>query len=293
MFEFDLKESRFFSETSQRDVYCLQVFPLTGASNGKTVLLFHGLGDHTGRYVWAFRLLVSLGYEVLGFDWPGNGKSEGVRGDMPVPEEVGPLLSEVVRHLGVGRPVGLLAHSTGGFLSIPLIAMGHPLLADLSWVWFSSPLLRPGHGQWEIKKRVAVALAERFPRFTVSTGVKRSDCHHRPVEDRLDGTSEGVHSRVSLRFGAAALDLEDQIPGMVDRFPPSLACLQTVGDMDPVCPPFYSRQFHDRIPGSRKALIWVRNGLHEPFLEIPSARFFNSVRSWLLKSSCESETTSH
>jgi alpha-beta hydrolase superfamily lysophospholipase len=244
-----------------------------------------------GRYEWAFELLTNAGYDVCGFDWPGNGKSAGIRGDMPSPDQATPLVEEVLTHFGIS-PCGILAHSTGGFMAIPLLARRPGCLSELEWVWLSSPLINPEHGQGEIKKWLAKGLARLFPRLPLSTGVNVSQCYHvEPGEDRLP-KPEGVHNRFTLRFGVSMIEADRQLPDAIDALPRELSYLISQGAADVVCPPEFAFETYRRIPSSRKALILIAQALHEPFNESSGARFFNPVRSWLrARASKRVETT--
>ncbi len=232
-----------------------------------------------GRYDWARQMLTDLGYEVCGFDWPGNGLSEGVRGDLPLPNEAGKLIEEVLGKLDIS-PCGILAHSTGAFLSIPLLANKPECFGDLEWLWLSSPLLKPSHGQGALKIAIAKGLSRLFPKLTLSTGVKSSVCYHRaPDQERTK--PEGVHSRIAVRFGASLIKAEPKLNQAIENLPPNLSYLITQGASDSVCPPGYATDAFQRIPSSEKTLIFINGALHEPFFERPGLRFFNPTRSWL------------
>jgi alpha-beta hydrolase superfamily lysophospholipase len=44
-----------------------------------TLLIVHGLAEHSGRYLNLVNHFVPLGYAVYGVDLPGHGRSEGKR----------------------------------------------------------------------------------------------------------------------------------------------------------------------------------------------------------------------
>ena len=114
-----------------------------GESRG-TMLLLHGLGDHTARHQWVSEMVNEEGFDVVAFDWPGNGGSPGIRGDIPEVEDAGRLIEEVLTKTKV-NPVGIFAHSTGAYLLIHWMAKRPACMDSLKWLWFSSPLVVPSH----------------------------------------------------------------------------------------------------------------------------------------------------
>jgi alpha-beta hydrolase superfamily lysophospholipase len=114
------------------------------------VLLLHGLGDHSARHDWAASLFTDAGYRAVGFDWPGNGESDGVRGDMPTVAESGRLIEEVIEALDL-RPCGIFAHSTGAFLVLHWL--GDMFDPELAGYW--------GTHDFETALDVVVDLIER------------------------------------------------------------------------------------------------------------------------------------
>src|SRR4051812_14528851 len=53
-----------------------------GAPIAASVLLVHGLGEHSGRYEHVGEFLAHTGFDVHAFDLRGFGRSEGRRGDV-------------------------------------------------------------------------------------------------------------------------------------------------------------------------------------------------------------------
>lgn len=251
------------------------------------VLVIHGLGDHSARHAWAAGMLAGAGFRPVGFDWPGNGGSEGVRGDMPGVEESARLLGELLEHLDL-QPVGIFSHSTGAFLTIPWLGNTvepHPRLARLRWLWLSSPLIRPSHGQPALKIAMARILARRFPRMTLSNGVRARDCYHTGFTMTAEShfSHEGGHHRVSLRFATDLLAKEGGILGAAGALPSGLAYLLTQGGEDRICPPTYAEALFQRLPGTRKTCLMALGARHEPFREPEPESFGNSVRTWLAR----------
>lgn len=248
-----------------------------------TVLILHGLGDHSGRHDWAAGQVIRAGYRAVGFDWPGNGGSDGIRGDMPLVDDAGGLIEEILTSLGL-RPTGVFAHSTGAFLSLPWLATPMPGSPTAPrWVWFSSPLLRPSHRQPAWKVAVAKLLARRFPTMTLSNGVHARDCYHTGFDPFAESafSKAGGHHRVSLRFAMSLLDGEAGLLDLASGLRSGLSFLITQGLEDPICPPEFAESLFERLPGGRKAFLVAGGSRHEPFREPDSEAFTNAVRNWL------------
>ncbi|MDA8633186.1 lysophospholipase [Verrucomicrobiales bacterium] len=268
----------FHSEVADGDVFVETIRP--EKPNGETVLILHGLGDHFGRHEWAVSLLTQQGYSVIGLDWPGNGRSEGTRGDLPPTRLIDGFLEEILSREEV-FPTGILAHSTGGFFLIHSWAETVPSFRDVEWVWLSSPLLRPDHDQSGWKIWVAKKLAKLIPQFTLSTGVHPSDCYHvAPGEDPVY-FREGSHNRISVRAGLdlilAGEKMDDPQYARISEVP----LLITQGTDDTVCPPQFAEEFFHRLPNDKATLMLIGGARHEPFRESNRAGMLSGARAWL------------
>lgn len=85
------------------------------------VVILHGYGEHSGRYLHVVETLVQRGFAVLRYDMRGHGRSGGRRGFVDV---FGDYLEDLERMLAIGRrsapsrPLYLLAHSHGGLVAL-------------------------------------------------------------------------------------------------------------------------------------------------------------------------------
>src|SRR5687768_2381478 len=84
-----------------------------------TVVLTHGLGEHSNRYGHVAAALVARGCQVVGWDLRGHGRSSGVRGDVAEYRCLTEDLAAVcARYHESDRPLFLFAHSLGGQIAL-------------------------------------------------------------------------------------------------------------------------------------------------------------------------------
>jgi len=84
------------------------------------LLVVHGLGEHSGRYMNVVNYFVPLGYAVYGFDHIGHGRSEGEREVVERFTDYTDTLAiycELVKGWQTGKPIFLLGHSMGGLIA--------------------------------------------------------------------------------------------------------------------------------------------------------------------------------
>lgn len=110
------------------------------------VLLVHGLGEHCGLYTDMAEQLCKCGYDVVGFDLQGHGKSEGTRlfcrKFQDHVEDVicfVRLMALSVRSRGEHEKIFLFGHSMGALLAV--FAATHTTEKHLEGVILSSPLV--------------------------------------------------------------------------------------------------------------------------------------------------------
>lgn len=91
------------------------------------VLIVHGIGEHSGRYVHVGDHLESRGYDVLAYDQVGYGQSAGRRAFVNSFDEflddAEALLAE---RRATGLPVVLLGHSLGGLVAATYLESDRP-----------------------------------------------------------------------------------------------------------------------------------------------------------------------
>lgn len=95
-----------------------------GPAAGPGVLLLHGAAFHSGTWeeLGTLEILAKAGYRVVAIDLPGFGQSKDVTANRKT------FLAELLRKLGIGRPV-VVSPSMSGSFSFPLIETQPALVA--------------------------------------------------------------------------------------------------------------------------------------------------------------------
>ncbi len=250
--------------TENGDVFVSRTSPNETITRRKSALLMHGLGDHSGRHEHARLWLTEQGYEVLRFDWPGSGLSQGARGDLisiPFCLE----LIDTIRQLA-SYPLGCLyAHSTGGLILLRWLQSSHH---ELELIWLSSPLLDPSFNQPWGKITAGKLLAPKLPNLCIPTGVKASDCFTTGKENTV-GDASLCHKQVSLRFAKSLLDnaISDDFLSNF-HWPLNTKVFLSQGLRDKVCPSSLTSKLYLTIPKHLRYALWLADGYHEPFHEV-------------------------
>ena len=168
-----------------------------------SVLLVHGLGEHSGRYEHVGDQLTGAGLEVAAYDHRGMGGSGGRRGDIErwsqYHDDLEARLADV-RAGAKGRPVVLYAHSLGGLIAAGYLVDDRPK-PDLAVL--TSPALDSALPGW--KKRLAPVLARVGPTVEIANGIDGTTLSRDPsVAART--VDDALCVKVSTaRFGALAL----------------------------------------------------------------------------------------
>ena len=280
-----------------------RVFTPHGVSVGQlngVVLLVHGLGDHMGCHEKAARMFCRQGLIAAGVDWPGHGLSYGVRGHS---REVGSLLkliseslTDLRSRLPKGAPVGLYAHSAGAFVLLQFLRQ-QALLGSESknkpssfpFVWLSSPLLRPTHGQSFLKIKIGKWLSKIAPGLRFDTGVRSDRCYPADLETGLRQDDPLKHHKISLAFGSDLMARSAYLAECAQAFSEPSRLYISQGGADQICPPEFSQQFFDLVPLAQADKVYrlFPGVLHEPLNDPIAPDLLVDLGHWVAESLSE------
>jgi alpha-beta hydrolase superfamily lysophospholipase len=135
-----------------------------------TILLIHGLGEHSGRYGHVAERLATSGLSVFSFDLRGHGLSRGGRGNL---RSYGDFLEDVAVMEGVWRKECpeekarfLLGHSLGGLVALSYLRERR---SDFQGAVFSAPWLRAAQPPW--LRALGRVMGTVFPALPLPSGL--------------------------------------------------------------------------------------------------------------------------
>lgn len=252
-----------------------------GVGSRASMVIAHGLGEHSGRYENVVETALPPGISVWAADHRGHGKSGGKRGHVSAFEEYLQDLGRFIRLVeneAPGRPVFLLGHSLGG-----LIALGFALRhgAVLDGLIVSSPALgmRAEVPPW--KALMGRAMSAAWPSLALSNGLDASKISRDQEVVRRYLNDPLVHDRVTARWYT---EFSKEIEAVNRRASElSLPLLMQLAGEDRLVDSAASEGFFKRLSVKDKTLYVYPGLYHEVYNEKKNerARVLKDLENWL------------
>ena len=256
-----------------------------------TVLIVHGLGEHSGRYEAVALRLNQAGWQVVAYDQRGHGVSGGARGALPNAEAFQQDLAQVIDALradpvlAVG-PLLLLGHSMGGLVAARFVAGG--LMANSAGAlpaWFrpvdglilSSPALDTDMSLWQrVQLALGMALA---PQLAVGNGLKPGWISRDVAVVAAYEADRLVHDRITPALARAIVDDGEQVRQHAPDWVVPTLLLWAGSDL--CVAPGGSAEFADAAPAGVVTARCFEPLFHEIFNEPEREQVFAQLEAWL------------
>lgn len=179
------------------------------------MLLVHGVGEHSGRWVHQAELFAANGANVTMFDLRGHGRSGGPELDAPNIERFHEDLSELASATVVttGRPWVLMGHSLGGLLCAGYLIDQHDPVPNVAVL--SAPALDDGLPA--ALKGVAKLLGGFAGGVRVDNTINGEHLSRDPAVGQKYEADELVHTKGTLRFGKATFAEMSRVRSRADE----------------------------------------------------------------------------
>ncbi len=246
-----------------------------------SIILVHGLGEHTGRFAHVGKVLTEAGYVLAGFDLRGHGKSAGARGHSP---SLDAYMQDIHQFFQWTKerypdlPQFLYGHSLGGLLSLTYaIQYGK----GLKGVMVTSPGLRTALQEQRAKVTLVRLLGSLLPGVTVPSGLDPALISRDPEVVQAYVHDPLVHYNTSLGFGKAALSAIELCFTRAREFPVPLLIMH--GKCDKIAYPSGSEDFAKlaEAAGCEVTLKLWDDLYHEIHNEPEKAQVFQFMIEWL------------
>ena len=233
-------------------------WPVSSGDPWATMLLVHGLAEHSGRYEHVGAQLAAAGIDAHAFDQRGFGASGGPRASVDRWSQLHDDLEErlvALRSIAPARPLVLYGHSLGGLVSLGYVLDGR---ARPDMLVLSAPAIGASIPLWQ---RALVGTLRRVaPGLLLSnrldTAVLSSDpeVQARYVADPLN------QHRSTVRFAHAAFGEQRRVAGALDRL--SMPTLVVHGALDRLVPAHTSAVLEGRAGVTRRVYPETRHEVH-------------------------------
>ncbi len=254
----------------------------SNAKNPVTIVLQHGIGEHSGRYSHLAEKLAPKGYHVYMCDARGFGNSPGIRGDIESFDRyVEDLIdfTAFVRTREKTEKVILYGHSMGGII-VSLAA--YQIQNQLKAIVLSSPAFMVQMDlKTKIKKAIGDRLAAWFPSFRIKTGITGSMLTHDPEMMERTRKDPIVHGYISFRLGK---ELFLKGPESLQKAAElSVPVYLFHGLDDKIAMPEGSRAYYDKVSSVHKTIKLFPGLRHETINETPREReaVMEELLTWL------------
>jgi alpha-beta hydrolase superfamily lysophospholipase len=241
-----------------------------------SIVLMHGLGEHSGRYRHVAKFLNDHGLSVRTYDHRGHGRSEGSRGDVvhgdPMLQDAEIVVEDFSAHFS--EPPFLLGHSMGGLFAARFALMH---LAPLRGLILSSPALAVRlSGIQRVLLDLMYAVA---PSVAVPNGLPARMLSHDPAVVRAYKADPLVHNKISARLMRSMLSSIDYCAAHAATM--TIPTLLLVAGDDHLVDPEGSKRFFARLPPQLAQMHAYPGAYHEVFNEVDAERPFCDMRAWL------------
>lgn len=247
-----------------------------------TILITHGQAEHSDCYHRLIDGFEGSGWNFIGWDLRGHGKSDGLRGyAKDFTEYVSDYSIFIEKCLNLNevksKPVLLLGHSMGGLIqTCGLLENKYAeKYSDIKGQILSSPLFGVAIEVPQWKDAGAGFLNALLPKITLGNEIKNSQLT-RDIEVMREYEQDTYrHGRIS---SGVYLGFKREFPVIMSKASEiKLPTFLSISDNDPVVSSEAAMKFFDLVDTNIKGLKIVEGGRHELYNDVNRAEVIKSV----------------
>jgi len=240
------------------------------------ILLVHGLGEHSGRWIGPAAFFNDHGANVYSYDLRGHGRSSGDRVDIEsfdlFYDDISAMAHETAA--STGRPWVLYGHSLGGLQCAGYLINDlepHPNLAILS-----APAMAATRGIDNVLKVAASVLGTIAPRVRVPSNITGEQLSRDASVGEAYFADELVETKATTRFGKAVFAEQSKLADRNDTI--TIQTLVIHGADDELVQPAASAQLAGSDAVERKVYPGLRHEMHN---EPEAAQVLGDITDWI------------
>lgn len=235
----------------------LKLFFQTWQPDGQAkgaILLVHGMGEHSGRYLHVGEYLTKKGFAVFTCDLRGHGKSGGQRGHITPKDyylsEIDILFSQADQQFP-RLPRFLYGHSLGGLLVLNYTLRRKP---EVAGVIVTGAGLRTALEKQTVKIIAARIFSKLLPAMSMPSGLDATSISRDEQVVRAYQSDPLVHDRATPAFAITSLSTIHYIFSHAAEFPCPLLVMH--GGADKLTYPRGSQELAETVGDKCTLKIW-------------------------------------
>lgn len=252
-----------------------------------TLVLTHGMGEHSEAYVKSADALARMGYTIHAWDLRGHGRSAGKRGHVDHFTDFTSDLSQFLLHLQknglLPGPFALLGHSMGGLITLKyLIEESREGASDdpkPSACVLSSPLLDVALKVPVVKDAAGRFLNHIWPSLTLYNEIKYADLTRDPEWLKTYERDSLRHDKISPALYTGMMEaMKDALENASQITLP--VCVLAAGH-DKIVSLEATKRMFERLGSPMKKLIVYDESYHEIFNDLDRETVFRDLSAFL------------
>ena len=247
-------------------------------NSNKVILLIHGLGEHSGRYLNLIQDFNDKNISVFTIDIRGHGKSEGKRGHSPLYQQLISDIQYFIQHVTnktSNQQYFLYGHSMGGNLAI-----NYSLQKDekINGIIATSPCIKPAINPPKIKLFMAKLFQKLIPSLTLNNGLDINGISRNLQVVKNYRNDPLIHNQVSVQLG---LDIiSSGIYALENSQDIAVPILIFHGKKDRLTSYNSSKELADN-SGDNIKFIGFKNAYHEIHNEPEKEELLRNILDWI------------
>ncbi|MCS5489986.1 alpha/beta hydrolase [Algoriphagus limi] len=246
-----------------------------------SILLIHGLGEHSGRYSALVEGLVELGVAVFTFDERGHGKSSA-DGPTAYVDSYADYLKDIqalygkVKAYVPGVPTFIFGHSMGGGLAAAFALKYRP---ETSGIILSAPAIKEAEGTSALLVALSGILNKISPKLKALAldieGISRI-----PEEvEKYKNDPLVYQGKIPVRTGYELLQMMRYVQDQASLF--DFPFLVMHGTADRLTNPKGSQILFEKSPSSDKTLRMLQGAYHELLNDLDREEVLREILEWV------------
>ena len=270
------KEGFFTSATGARNYH--QSWIPDGAPKA-SVILSHGLAEHSGRYTNVVNHLIAHDFALYGLDHIGHGQSGGPRVYVRQFSDYTDVFAAYVEHVRAANPeipLFLYAHSVGALIAT-LYLLDHDV--ELSGAVFLGPCIKIPSSVSPTTVFLAKALSRITPKLGLSS-VNASGVSRNPEEVQAYIDDPLVYGgKTTARLACEMIRAMQRVASEASRI--RIPSLIVHGGADTIVDPESAQMLHSTLGSADKTLTIYDGLFHEIHNEPEHPHVLADIRTWL------------